>query len=87
VFTEYILTNTSSGTSVVNDCLIQFGHTELPFGGVNHSGIGKSGGKYGFIEFSNQKSVVKQNTNLLKNFYPPYTFKSKWLIEQVLRWF
>ncbi len=87
VFTEYILNNTSSGTSVVNDCLIQFGHTELPFGGVNHSGIGKSGGKYGFIEFSNQKSVVKQNTNLLKNFYPPYTFKSKWLIEQVLRWF
>ena len=87
VFTAYILNNTSSGTSVVNDCLIQFGHTELPFGGVNHSGIGKSGGKYGFTEFSNQKSVVKQRTNILKNFYPPYTFKSKWLIEQVLRWF
>ena len=86
-FSDYILSNTSSGTSVVNDCLIQFGHSNLPFGGVNNSGIGKSGGKFGFQEFSNQKSVLKQYTNLLKNFYPPYTFKTKWLIEQVLKWF
>lgn len=86
-FTNYILHSTSSGTSVVNDCLIQFGHTELPFGGVNNSGIGKSGGKYGFIEFSNQKSVVKQYTNLVKYFYPPYHLKSKWLIKQALKWF
>lgn len=87
LFSDYILNNTSSGTSVVNDCLIQFGHTNLPFGGVNNSGIGKSGGIYGFNEFSNQKSVLKQYTNLLQNFYPPYTFKTKWLIEQVLKWF
>ena len=87
LFSDFILNNTSSGTSVVNDCLIQFGHSNLPFGGVNNSGIGKSGGIYGFQEFSNQKSVLKQHTNLLNNFYPPYTFKTKWLIEQVLKWF
>jgi len=87
LFSDYVLSNTSSGTSVVNDCLIQFGHANLPFGGVNNSGIGKSGGKFGFLEFSNQKSVLKQHTNLLNNFYPPYTFKTKWLIEQVLKWF
>ena len=87
LFSDYILNNTSSGTSVVNDCLIQFGHSNLPFGGVNNSGIGKSGGLFGFQEFSNQKSVLKQYTNLLNNFYPPYTFKTKWLIEQVLKWF
>ena len=34
-----------------------------------------------------QKSVLKQYTNLLNNFYPPYNFKTKWLIEQVLKWF
>ena len=28
-FNQYILNNTSSGTSVVNDCLIQFGHNEF----------------------------------------------------------
>ena len=87
MFSDYILNNTTSGTSVVNDCLIQFGHSNLPFGGVNNSGIGKSGGLFGFQEFSNQKSVLKQYTNLLNNFYPPYTFKTKWLIEQVLKWF
>jgi aldehyde dehydrogenase (NAD+) len=85
-FNTYILNNTSSGTSVVNDCLIQFGHNELPFGGVNHSGIGKSGGHYGFVEFSNQKSVVIQRTNLLKNFYPPYGVKVRWMIDFVLKW-
>ncbi|MHA8073282.1 aldehyde dehydrogenase family protein [Aquirufa sp. HETE-40SA] len=85
-FNQYILDHTSSGTSVVNDCLIQFGHNELPFGGVNHSGIGKSGGHYGFIEFSNQKSVVFQRTNLLKNFYPPYGVKVRWMIDFVLKW-
>ena len=85
-FNQYILDHTSSGTSVVNDCLIQFGHNELPFGGVNHSGIGKSGGHYGFVEFSNQKSVVIQRTNLLKNFYPPYGAKVRWMIDFVLKW-
>lgn len=86
-FSDYILNNTTSGTVVVNDCLIQFGHTNLPFGGVNNSGIGKSGGIFGFYEFSNLKSVVKQYTNFVKYFYPPYTFKTKWLIEQALKWF
>jgi aldehyde dehydrogenase (NAD+) len=85
-FSQYILDHTSSGTSVVNDCLIQFGHNELPFGGVNHSGIGKSGGHYGFIEFSNQKSVVIQRTNFVKYFYPPYGTKVRWMTDFVLKW-
>lgn len=85
-FTEYILQNTSSGTSVVNDCLIQFGHPHLPFGGVNHSGIGKSGGHFGFIEFSNQKSVLVQKTNLLKMLYPPYSLKVRWILDFILKW-
>jgi aldehyde dehydrogenase (NAD+) len=87
VFTDYIVQNTSSGSCLVNDCLIQFGHDELPFGGVNNSGIGKSGGKFGYLEFSHAKSVLVQRTNLLRFFYPPYTIKTKWLIEQVLKWF
>jgi len=85
-FNDYILQNTSSGTSVVNDCLIQFGHPNLPFGGVNHSGIGKSGGHFGFIEFSNQKSVLVQKTNFLKMLYPPYTIKVRWMLDFMLKW-
>ena len=86
-FEEYIIQNTSSGTLVVNDCLIQFGHPNLPFGGVNHSGIGKTTGYFGFLEFSNQKSVLIQKTNLLKVIYPPYKPRVKWLIEQMIKWF
>ena len=85
-FIDFILQNTSSGTSVVNDCLIQFGHPHLPFGGVNHSGIGKSGGHFGFVEFSNQKSVLIQKTNLLKILYPPYTRKVRWILDFILKW-
>jgi aldehyde dehydrogenase (NAD+) len=87
VFSDFIVQNTSSGSCLINDCLIQFGHDELPFGGVNNSGIGKSGGKFGFLEFSHAKSVLVQRTNLVRYFYPPYTLKRKWLIEQVLKWF
>jgi aldehyde dehydrogenase (NAD+) len=87
IFSDFIVQNTSSGSCLINDCLIQFGHDELPFGGVNNSGIGKSGGKFGFLEFSHAKSVLVQRTNLVRYFYPPYTVKRKWLIEQVLKWF
>lgn len=87
IFSDFIIQNTSSGSCLINDCLIQFGHDELPFGGVNNSGIGKSGGKFGFLEFSHAKSVLVQRTNLVRYFYPPYTAKRKWLIEQVLIWF
>lgn len=86
-FSDYILQNTSSGSSVINDCLIQFGHSGLPFGGVNHSGIGKSGGHFGFIEFSNQKAVLVQKTNMLKMLYPPYSIKVRWIIDFILKWF
>lgn len=87
IFSDFIIQNTSSGSCLINDCLIQFGHDKLPFGGVNNSGIGKSGGKFGFLEFSHAKSVLVQRTNLVRYFYPPYTAKRKWLIEQVLKWF
>jgi aldehyde dehydrogenase (NAD+) len=86
-FSDYILQNTTSGSSVINDCLIQFGHSGLPFGGVNNSGIGKSGGHFGFIEFSNQKAVLVQKTNLLKMLYPPYTLKVRWILDFILKWF
>ena len=33
--------NSSAGGTVINDCVIHYGHTEIPFGGVNNSGIGK----------------------------------------------
>lgn len=80
---------TSSGTVCINDCAIQFLHPNLPFGGVNTSGIGKSHGYYGFLAFSNEKPVLRQKRGLtaFKFFYPPYTPAVQRMIGWVLKLF
>lgn len=86
---EIILQSCSSGNAVINDCVLQFLHHELPFGGVNNSGIGKSHGYHGFLAFSNEKGVLKQriglnNVTLLR---PPYGIKTKQIINSLIKWF
>tara|TARA_B100001250_G_C19761090_1_gene772485 strand:+ start:168 stop:1547 length:1380 start_codon:yes stop_codon:yes gene_type:complete len=68
------LKTTSAGTSVINDCMLQYANPYLPFGGVNNSGVGKMGGHYGFLSFSNEKSVLLQPSgfSMAKFIYPPY---------------
>lgn len=86
---DEIRTKTSSGSFCLNDVVIQYAHPNLPFGGVNASGIGKSHGYFGFQEFSNAKSVVKQRvglTNVLV-FYPPFNnFKQK-VVDLLIKYF
>jgi len=84
-----ILQATSSGSAAINDAVIQFGHPELPFGGVNNSGFGKAHGQYGFISFSNEKSVLKQRRGLTmaKTLYPPYTNLKNKTIDLLLKYF
>lgn len=84
-----VMAETSSGNLVINDCVLHFLHSELPFGGVNNSGIGKAHGKYGFLAFSNEKGVLKQrigfnNVSLLR---PPYGLRVKKLIATMMKWF
>ncbi len=69
-----IIKEISAGGVCVNDSVLHFTNHNLPFGGVNNSGIGKSHGYHGFIAFSNEKSVLKQRIGLtsIKFFYPPY---------------
>jgi aldehyde dehydrogenase (NAD+) len=83
---NYIFQKTSSGGAVANDCILHFLHPELPFGGVNNSGIGKSHGHYGFLEFSNQKGVLKQRIGLTMAslLYPPYNKVKRMVIDGVL---
>lgn len=80
---------TSSGSICINDCAIQFLHHNLPFGGVNNSGIGKSHGYYGFLAFSNEKPVVRQRNGFTSFllFYPPYTRGVQGLINWLLKLF
>ncbi|MCB1177240.1 MAG: aldehyde dehydrogenase family protein, partial [Leptospiraceae bacterium] len=74
-FSEKILNRTSSGGVVVNDTLIHFINHHLPFGGVNHSGIGNYHGQYSFKAFSHEKAVLKQGIfSSMKFLYPPYNY-------------
>ena len=84
--TQYILDRTSAGDTVVNDTLLQFGNVELPFGGVNNSGLGKSNGFFSFQEFSNQRGVMRRDFGTMKFIYPPYTDKVKKLIGWVVKY-
>lgn len=86
---EKILTETSAGSVCVNDCVLQFTHPGLPFGGVNNSGIGKAHGRYGFLSFSNEKPVLKQKNGfaIFYLLHPSYFKFRKQLIDLMVRWF
>ena len=88
-FREVILRETSAGGVCINDCIMQFTHPGLPFGGVNNSGIGKSHGRYGFLAFSNEKPVLKQKGGFAAPYllYPPYKPAMKRIVDILLRWF
>lgn len=87
--TERILRETSAGSTCINDTLIHYVNTEIPFGGVNNSGIGKSHGYAGFLAFSNERGVLKQHMNYTLNqqFYPPFTPTTRKLIDALLKYF
>lgn len=88
-FIEKILSETSAGSVGVNECVLQFTHPNLPFGGVNNSGLGKSHGRYGFLAFSNEKPVLKQKRGFAMSYllHPPYTSFRKKLVSLMLKWF
>ena len=63
----------SFGGGCINDTVIHLGIPNLPFGGVQESGIGRYHAAEGFRTFSNQKSVAKTSTLLnLPLRYAPY---------------
>lgn len=70
---DYFLENTTAGGTVINDFMIHYANPNLPFGGVNNSGIGKSHGYYGFQEFTNERSVMRQRFGATGLLHPPFT--------------
>jgi len=70
---QKVMKQTSSGGACINNTVVQFLHGNLPFGGVNNSGIGNGHGHYGFKAFSHERAVVRTQVSALSMFYPPYT--------------
>jgi len=83
---EKVMTNTTAGGSCINSSVVHFLQENLPFGGVNDSGIGKAHGVYGFKAFSNERSVVEDRFSMGHIMYPPYTPKVRKLIKMALRY-
>lgn len=86
--TNKIINNTRAGGTCINNSVLHYANHNLPFGGVNNSGIGKSHGFDGFKAFSNARSVLKQHTfGVTELLFPPYTgFKEK-LARLTIKWF
>eukprot|EP00931_Biecheleriopsis_adriatica_P073441 TRINITY_DN47723_c0_g1_i1.p1 TRINITY_DN47723_c0_g1~~TRINITY_DN47723_c0_g1_i1.p1 ORF type:complete len:516 (-),score=97.05 TRINITY_DN47723_c0_g1_i1:54-1601(-) len=63
---DYVLDNTSSGGVCVNTTLEHLLNHNLPFGGVGESGCGAYHGKAGFDEFTHRRSVLHQDTTIMK---------------------
>ncbi len=82
---ERILLETSSGGVAINDTIMQVASTNLPFGGVGNSGMGRYHGKASFDTFSHEKSVFSRSFLIdIPLRYAPYLNKInilKWLFK------
>ncbi|WP_326527459.1 coniferyl aldehyde dehydrogenase [Dokdonella sp.] len=59
--TRRVIAAQLAGGVNVNDCLLQFGQTHLPFGGVGPSGMGQYHGHAGFLAMSKQLPIMYQS--------------------------
>lgn len=80
-----ITRRTSSGAVGVNLTLVHYSHLNLPFGGVNTSGIGSAHGHAGFLAFSHERAVLQNRFLLLPLLFPPYTPRVMRLIGLIKR--
>jgi len=84
---EALQTRTSSGSLCVNLCLQQFAQHNLPFGGVNNSGLGNAHGFFGFKAFSHERAVMSAGPlSALKLLFPPYDARKRRLSELLIKY-
>jgi aldehyde dehydrogenase (NAD+) len=77
---QELVSNIQFGGGCINNCVLHFANSYLPFGGVGESGIGSYHGFAGFERFSHKKSVLKSATWMDNPLlYAPYSKKFKFL--------
>ena len=86
---DFWMENTSAGGSCINDNIAHITQPNLPFGGVNNSGIGKSFGFYGFKEFSNERGVLKalHSGSVTTPLWQPYGKLAKFVADLMIKYF
>jgi aldehyde dehydrogenase (NAD+) len=84
---DWYLDHTRAGTSAINNIATQASLASLPFGGANHSGIGRLNGWFGFQEFSNLRGVAEDPLDpaqALPTIHPPYPPSLAAYLDQLL---
>ncbi|MCG2419836.1 aldehyde dehydrogenase [Aequorivita sp. F47161] len=78
-----VLKEISFGGGAINDTVMHITNSNLPFGGVGHSGMGNYHGEAGFKAFTHYKSVMDKPTWLDPSirYYPHTPFRLK-----LMRW-
>ena len=87
--TDWFIDHTKAGSTAVNEVIIQVANCELPFGGIQTSGIGRTSGKYSFDSFSNLRSFVVQTSRFsaLPLTFPPFNGRGLKFSRLVRKWF
>ena len=80
-----ITRRTTSGAVGINLTLVHYTHPNLPFGGVNTSGIGAAHGLAGFRAFSHERAVMRNRFLPLPLLFPPYSPRVMRLVRLVKR--
>lgn len=57
---QFMVQEIASGGVCINDTVVHMINQQMPFGGVQSSGMGRYRGKYGFDTFSHSKPVLKR---------------------------
>lgn len=87
-YIQQVLNNTTAGGTTINDAMVHILHPNLPFGGVNHSGIGQSLGIYGFRDFSHERAVAEVKLfPMTKFFWYPYTTRTGQIVQLMKKYF
>ncbi|HEY9545644.1 MAG TPA: aldehyde dehydrogenase family protein [Solimonas sp.] len=82
---QRMLKRTSAGGTCINHVVMHFAQGNLPFGGVNNSGIGSAHGEFGFKAFSHERAVVRTRFNIATLLYPPYTGMTKRILNMMVK--
>jgi coniferyl-aldehyde dehydrogenase len=83
---ERVLDSTTAGGVSVNDTVMHFAQTQLPFGGIGPSGMGHYHGREGFLTFSKQKAILYQaRWTSMKLMRPPYRRVADFLVKFLTR--
>ena len=70
---DSVLCRTTSGSTCINNTIVQIENLEVPFGGVGMSGTGNYHGFYGFKTFSHERNIMEQKGfDMVQFFHPPY---------------